>query len=283
MKNLYLLPTDKPSKLYKVKGKYFIDEYPVQSVNAGNQHIYITNDSDIIVKDYVVVSCSEVNIEEVRIVTGYYNEQFLFDDKSQIHIDYCKKIILTTDEDLIQNGVQAIDDKFLEWFVKNQSCEFVEVVSNYRVKSGTIEEHKQGVAGYEYYEYKIIIPSEKPKPIHKFNNGRGATLCVKCYVIISEGITEELHCEKCKLKQETLKEAAENHINNDLDLYESLVDGHISYDIGMDLLNNLFINGAKYMQEKMYSEEDSHKAYCAGSGYNIDCLELEWFENFINK
>jgi len=255
MKNLYLLPTDKPSKLYKVKGKYFIDEYPVQSVNTGNQYIYITNDSDIIVKDYVVVSCPEVNIEEVRIVTGYYNEQFLFDDKSQIHMDYCKKIILTTDEDLIQNGVQAIDDDFLEWLVKNPSCEEVEVVSNYRVKSGTIEEHKQGVAGYEYYEYKIIIPQEEPKPIHKFNNGRGATLCVKCYVIISEGITEELYCEKCKLKQETLEEAAENHINNDLDLYESLVDGHISYDIGMDLLNNLFINGAKWKEERMYSDE----------------------------
>jgi len=42
-----------------------------------------------------------------------------------------------------------------------------------------------------------------------------------------------------------------------------------------------WIAGAKYVQEKMYSEEDSHKAYCAGSGYNIDCLELEWFENFI--
>lgn len=52
-----------------------------------------------------------------------------------------------------------------------------------------------------------------------------------------------------------LEEAAENHINNDLDLYESLVDGHISYDTGMDLLNNLFINGAKWQQERMYSEE----------------------------
>jgi hypothetical protein len=43
---------------------------------------------------------------------------------------------------------------------------------------------------------------EEHKPIHKFNNGRGATLCGKCHVIISEGITEELYCEKCKPKQE---------------------------------------------------------------------------------
>jgi hypothetical protein len=125
------------------------------------ENIYITNESDIKENDYVIVSCSEVNIEEVRIVTGYYNEQFLFDDKSQIHMDYCKKIILTTNEELIKNGVQSIDDNFLKWFVNNPSCEYVEIESNYRVKSGTIEEHKQGVAGYEYYEYKIIIPSKE--------------------------------------------------------------------------------------------------------------------------
>jgi hypothetical protein len=41
----------------------------------------------------------------------------------------------------------------------------------------------------------------KLTPIHKFNSGLGATLCNKCYVIISEGLTEDLYCEKCKHKQ----------------------------------------------------------------------------------
>jgi hypothetical protein len=31
-----------------------------------------------------------------------------------------QKIILTTDLDLIKDGVQSIDNEFLEWFVKNQ-------------------------------------------------------------------------------------------------------------------------------------------------------------------
>ena len=39
---------------------------------------------------------------------------------------------------------------------------------------------------------------EEPNPIHKFNNGKGATLCGECYVIISEGLTEDLYCGKCK-------------------------------------------------------------------------------------
>lgn len=36
------------------------------------------------------------------------------------------------------------------------------------------------------------------KPIHKFNNGRGATLCNDCRVIISEKLTDDLYCEDCK-------------------------------------------------------------------------------------
>jgi hypothetical protein len=121
----------------------------MKNIHKIDENIYITNSSDIIVKDYVVVSCSEVNIEEVRIVTGYYNEQFLFDDKSQIHMDYCKKIILTTDEDLIQDGVQSINDNSLKWFVKNPSCEEVEIKS-------LLSDN-----GSVFYGYKIIIPKEE--------------------------------------------------------------------------------------------------------------------------
>jgi hypothetical protein len=36
------------------------------------------------------------------------------------------------------------------------------------------------------------------KPIHKFNNGRGATLCIKCNKIITEGHTNDLYCNEHK-------------------------------------------------------------------------------------
>ena len=36
------------------------------------------------------------------------------------------------------------------------------------------------------------------KPIHKFNNGRGATLCYLCSVIITAGkLTNDLYCDRC--------------------------------------------------------------------------------------
>jgi len=39
------------------------------------------------------------------------------------------------------------------------------------------------------------------KPIHKFNNGRGATLCHWCSKIINNGFTDALYCnEICESK-----------------------------------------------------------------------------------
>jgi hypothetical protein len=42
---------------------------------------------------------------------------------------------------------------------------------------------------------------EITKPIHKFNNGKGATLCHKCSKIISTGFIKDLYCSsKCEEK-----------------------------------------------------------------------------------
>jgi len=34
-------------------------------------------------------------------------------------------------------------------------------------------------------------------PVHKFNGGRGATLCRSCRVIITEGLSDRLYCDSC--------------------------------------------------------------------------------------
>ena len=53
------------------------------------------------------------------------------------------------------------------------------------------------------------------KPIHKFNGGRGATLCNECRGIISEGLTKELLCDKCKNNDE-------HNVDKDLDMTSEL-------------------------------------------------------------
>jgi NTP pyrophosphatase (non-canonical NTP hydrolase) len=48
------------------------------------------------------------------------------------------------------------------------------------------------------------------EPIHKFNNGRGAMLCLGCRTIISTGPkTEELFCTACKEKYKIMKHYGE--------------------------------------------------------------------------
>ena len=152
----------------------------MKNIHKIGKELSITSDEEIKEGDFVVVNCSEIEIEEVRLVTGYYNEQFLFDDRSQIHMDYCKKIILTTDQDLVKDGVQAIPDEFLEWFVNNPSCESIEVADLW-------EDGDPGT----HNSYQIIIPQEEPKQELE----RGITIT---------------HVSK----QETLEEAAKNYGNS---------------------------------------------------------------------
>jgi hypothetical protein len=130
-----------------------------------------------------------------------------------------KEILLSTDTELQKNGIQAIDDEFLEWFVKNPSCEWVEVESMINMIQFTPRE----------FIYKIIIPQEEPKqyPIGGYAPGYYSCTCVTCKTEFM-GDKRAVQCEPCaiemvsvkivknnggyqieKPKQETLEEAAE--------------------------------------------------------------------------
>ena len=159
MKNLHLLKTDKPSRIYLIKSNNKLgitSDNPEFTENFGggtqNQNIYITNSEEIKegvdVKDKWVVS-SEYGfvIKADRIENNY----LMHSNGGSNYLHHYKFIILTTDQDLIKDGIQAIDDEFLEWFIKNPSCEEVTVTNLY----GDFNPIK--------YEYKIIIPREEPK------------------------------------------------------------------------------------------------------------------------
>jgi hypothetical protein len=122
MKNIHVLPTDKPSRLHYFtanKAGYYL--YPNNGLviprnpNCINQNIYITSDEDLMIGDYYIAG-----VDIYQCLSSIELEDLSIDS-------YCKKIILTTDPELIKDGVQAIDDEFLEWFVKNPSCKGVEI------------------------------------------------------------------------------------------------------------------------------------------------------------
>jgi hypothetical protein len=155
MKNIHVLPTDKPSRLFlnKVNKKLLLDDILNPNLkkvlpSGSYQHLYITSDEEIKKGDWCYqVELNDCKIDKCYDVTLYHTWTNNGVDKK---IKY-KKIILTTDQDLIKDGVQAINDEFLEWFVKNPSCEFVEVDKNWNYPLD------------KSWEYKIIIPKEEPK------------------------------------------------------------------------------------------------------------------------
>jgi hypothetical protein len=122
MKNIFLIPTDKPSNLAYRIGNISqeeclfrrIDYSFVNGSGTRNQNIYITSDEEIKEGDWYLFLLTNTIHKFKKL------------DCSQNHIKGSKKIILTTDQDLIKDGVQAIDDEFLEFIVKNPSCEEVD-------------------------------------------------------------------------------------------------------------------------------------------------------------
>ena len=164
MKNIHLLPTEKPSRLfYNKKDSIFTIDNDFENVIEEDwfqdYNIYITSDEEIKEGDWVFDifknACPVIRqLKTEEEVLGVQETEF--------------KIILTTDQALIKDGVQAIDDEFLEWFVKNPSCEDVEV----RYEKIRVDKNFNDISHWNRFKYKIIIPQEEPKQetLNKINN-----------------------------------------------------------------------------------------------------------------
>ena len=161
MKNIHIIPTDKSGRVGR-----FVDTQELilrsgKDIPRGeNVNIYIT--SDEVIRDDDWVYCPVLK-KPVFIcldsILMFKNLDYDSNGNSKYKKEWLKKIILTTDPDLIKDGVQAIDDEFLEWFVNNPSCEEIELEEIEKYKSTTYDQPDRFIG----YDYKIIIPKEEPK------------------------------------------------------------------------------------------------------------------------
>jgi hypothetical protein len=103
MKNIHVLPTDKPSRIYTCGSALYMNKVALQ--HNTNQNIYITSDEYIGLSYYL---------------DGNLVRKGVVDDKEywEVRKDY-KKIILTTDQDLIADGVKQISEDTLLKIVKH--------------------------------------------------------------------------------------------------------------------------------------------------------------------
>lgn len=284
-RNLWVITTDKPSRLrIGNNGNFVIGLAQSATVSKNdsytNQNIYITSyNADINENDYIIT-------KDGRLVEVSY---LLSKD-----LEGASKIILTTDVDLNKDGVQAIDDEFLEWFVKNSSCEKVNVNGISDVALG----------GFADVCYKIIIPRTTEQIIDEDYAGglemgqiipkeeAKQDLEKEMFELEQElDIPSHLRWHNSKAKQETLEEVIgkQFQLNSSTEIkdekYVYLIDKH-RFKIAV---NNIL----KWQQERMYSEEDMKSAFKVGFsiGYGSDVYAIdeknrtceEWFEQFKKK
>ena len=246
IKNLHIIQTDKPSRLfYHVGGTLLFTNY--EHYNGVN--IYITSDEEI--KD------DEWHLhyyEGKPVISKSHNGASEYINSKAKEFGY-KKIILTTDQELIKDGVQAIDNEFLEWFVKNPSCKEVEIKETYPLnccinKEGKTKMNKGCMERNRCLDYKIIIPKEEPKDVVLgYKTSLDAQMLDK--------IEPKQECKDCNksledctciedtidMKQETLEEVAERLYSAEWDWKEK----------------ESFIEGAEWQAERMYSDEEAGK------------------------
>jgi hypothetical protein len=157
MGNIQLMKTSEPSDLLLCIKSYVENEgsYAENSDTIGNfrigvgkyanksfynnQQMYITDNSEIKEGDW----CYNSITNKIYIKL-----------KGNVAFAYEYKIILTTDQYLIKDGVQVIDNKFLQWFINNSSCRNVDIEKE-KITLGD-------VAGTNYidFKYNIVIPKD---------------------------------------------------------------------------------------------------------------------------
>jgi hypothetical protein len=288
MKNIHVLPTDKPS-LYRFVNGILKKYNNVSVVSLNSVYIYITDDSKIKEGDWWLnIKTNDVDKCTHKSEVSVYNSQ---------KYQHIKKIILTTDTQLIVDDVQSIDDEFLEWFVKNPSCESVEVETKI-TKDGVWTALKGYVElpTIHSIKYKIIIPKAEPKQekLHRLikekldENEPKQEMSARLKNSLTQFnlyIEEALELEDWKLKTIGFSNKSIIELRNLTPKQETLGEARkyaeLSY-YGDEI--DAFVSGVKWQQEqdkKMYSEVDLEVAYFEGrSGlYSFN----EWIKQFKKK
>lgn len=144
MKNLFLLPTENKSNIVLLKENNKLYYHPmILSINPNiiPQYVYITTEEKFTENEYLTDG-----IEVIQATPKLVEAQGLVDRRKW------KKIIITNDPELIENGVEKVTHSFLNWLSENQSCESIEIKLEWHESK-----HNTNVG---YTTYKIITPKE---------------------------------------------------------------------------------------------------------------------------
>jgi hypothetical protein len=154
MRNIFLIPTSMESRLWRDLDSNKLTFSNLSKPNSNectkcsNEYVYITSDEKFVRDEHITDG-----IEVIKATPKLVDAQGLVNRRDW------KKIVMTNDLELIEDGIQEIGDNFFEWLVLNPTCIEVEIgktnklIDNYAEK----EEDKWEV---RYHIYDI---HEKPK------------------------------------------------------------------------------------------------------------------------
>ena len=160
MKNIFLIPTPNESRLWRdlSSNKLRFDNISTPNSNectkCSNEYMYITTDSKFVRDEYITDG-----IEVIKATPKLVNAQGLVDRRDW------KKILMTTDPELIKDGVHPIGEDFLQWFVENPTCIKVEVVYGlFNPMGRQVDPNDLGQNHSKcVWKYKIITTKEEQK------------------------------------------------------------------------------------------------------------------------
>ncbi len=251
MKNIYVLPTDKSSRV-SIKEDVLVLHR--QQYRLGTQNIYITSNEGVKDGDKLLIlrdgllwgKKGEVCTFIKRQPSNYgFDKAVVLGSSGHTHTAECdieyaidrgdvSKICLTTDTDLIEEGIQSIPNEFLEWFLENPSCEHVELKQEKLHPDEVMDDSYPK----DFLDYQIVFP-----------NG------------------------------ESLIDAANEYAR---------YDNTKSYDFSSDTLIEAFTEGANWQSQRMYSKEELKNIAIWAFGFyrrndlTDDELEIE-FNRVLNQ
>jgi hypothetical protein len=284
-KNIFLLPTKESHLFYHdcIKNySYKIDKYNKckETKCKHPQNIYITNDEKVEIGEYGLGYAHGIK-------NGVGSGWFLFkhDGSNQAKLNaLCtdtKKIIITNDSELITDGVQEISEDFLQWFIKNPSCESVEVKEKQHFEADKSKriDSLNGV----YYSYKIIIPKEAKQEatLKNLENISSKNIDYEFVEIVNDNFWDLID------SNERLKEAAEKFYSEQSESYENAIEP--TFDDSRYLVTG-FIDGVKsniardYWFEKFqaYVEETKQETIEEPDKWSLDNAK-EFALNYFKK
>lgn len=284
---IHLIPTEKPSNIYQTKNiGLMYEEYPDKTINAGNQFLVITDNSEFKAGDYVVWNNSNT-VEKVKTV-GI--DLVTFDDENrQGYIENCKKIVASnsteiTPKSLISNTDIVISIKYYNIYKNFPKFELMKIFQAFDEQHRKID-YAMIEGDYTKSSLKIVngnevmvnwLPEDYQIWLSEIGNEKANELCLQYYgtplketkgvdirYIHAQEVTVHLnHCytgeyegsckygdEKCPAKTDTnTVETLKEAAQREVNLGK--------YQDQESAIKFSFMNGAMWQEQRMYSHDE---------------------------